>query len=139
MNVVNIMVHWNKITTKRLPLIRAPASENIGYVRPAKIQISLRIHAIQSESALGAFWIANITKTHLYNFDPLKPPFYNVKLDFTGVYIISLISAQKHRLWVFVRTASNAVLTSTYNLCFEQKYVSENFQFFCGEIFNIFE
>ena len=43
---------------------------------------------------------------HLYNFDPFKPHFYIVKLGFTGVYIIFLISAQKHRLWVFVRTAS---------------------------------
>ena len=43
-----------------------------------------------------------ITKTHLYNFDPLIPHFYIVKLGFTGVYIIFLISAQK--------------------LCFEQKY-----------------
>ena len=48
----------------------------------------------------------NITKTHLYNFDPFKPHFYIVKLGFTGVYIIFLISAQKHRLWVLVRTAS---------------------------------
>ena len=47
-----------------------------------------------------------ITKTYLYNFDPLKPHFYMVKLGFTGVYIIFLISAQKHRLWVLVRTAS---------------------------------
>ena len=47
-----------------------------------------------------------ITKTRLYNFDPLKPHFYIVKLGFTGVYIIFVISAQKHRLWVFVRTAS---------------------------------
>ena len=47
-----------------------------------------------------------ITKTYLYNFDPLKPHFYIVKLGFTGVYIIFLISAQKHRLWVLVRTAS---------------------------------
>ena len=31
----------------------------------------------------------------LYNFDPLKPHFYIVKLGFTGVYIIFLISAQK--------------------------------------------
>ena len=36
-----------------------------------------------------------ITKTCLYNFDPLKPHFYIVKLGFTGVYIIFLISAQK--------------------------------------------
>ena len=35
-----------------------------------------------------------ITKTRLYNFDPLKPHFYIVKLGFTGVYIIFLISAQ---------------------------------------------
>ena len=32
---------------------------------------------------------------------------------------IFLISAQKHRLWVLVR--AEAVLTSTHNLCFEQK------------------
>ena len=35
-----------------------------------------------------------ITKTYLYNFYPLKPHFYIVKLEFTGVYIIFLISAQ---------------------------------------------
>ena len=75
-------------------------------------------------------WGDIITKTCLYNFDPLKPHFYTVKLGFAGVYIIFLISAQKHRLWVFVR---EAVLTSTHNLCFEQKYekylifLSENF------------
>ena len=44
-------------------------------------------------------------KTYLYNFDPLKPHFYIVKLGITGVYIIFLISAQKHKLWVLVRTA----------------------------------
>ena len=47
-----------------------------------------------------------ITKTCLYNTDPLKPHFYIVKLGFTEVYIIFLISAQKHILWVLVRTAS---------------------------------
>ena len=35
-----------------------------------------------------------ITKTHLYNFGPLKPHFYIVKLGFIGVYIIFLIAAQ---------------------------------------------
>ena len=35
-----------------------------------------------------------ITKTCLYNSDPLKPHFYIVKLGFAGVYIIFLISAQ---------------------------------------------
>ena len=33
-------------------------------------------------------------KTRLYNFDPLEPHFYIVKLEFTGVCIIFLISAQ---------------------------------------------
>ena len=42
---------------------------------------------------------------YLYNFDPLKPHFYTVRLRFTGVYIIFLISAQKRRLRV-LRTAS---------------------------------
>ena len=36
----------------------------------------------------------SITRTYLYYFDPLKPHFYIVKLGFTGVYIIFLISAQ---------------------------------------------
>ena len=38
----------------------------------------------------------HVTKTCLYNFDPHKPHFYIVKLGFTGVNIICLISAQKH-------------------------------------------
>ena len=36
--------------------------------------------------------IQTITKTCLYNFDPLKPHAYIVKLGFTAVYIICLIS-----------------------------------------------
>ena len=35
-----------------------------------------------------------ITKTCLCNFDPLKPHFCIVKLEFTGVYIIFIISAK---------------------------------------------
>ena len=35
-----------------------------------------------------------ITKTYLYNFDPLEPHFYIEKLGFTGVIIIFLIFAQ---------------------------------------------
>ena len=48
-----------------------------------------------------------VTKTYLHmcNFD-LKLHFYVVKLGFTGVYNIFLISAQKLRLWVLVQTAS---------------------------------
>ena len=79
-----------------------------------------------------------ITKTCLYNLDPLKPHFYKVKLGFTGVDIIFLISVQKHRLWVLVRT-------STHNLYFDKKcekyqiFLSENFYVFGGKILSIFE
>ena len=58
-----------------------------------------------------------------------------MKLGFTGVCIIFLIIAQKHRLCTRYNRLAEAVLTSTYNLRFEQKYekyqsfLSENFQF----------
>ena len=41
---------------------------------------------------------SRITNPYIYNVDPLKPHFYILKLGFTGVYIIFLNSAQKHRL-----------------------------------------
>ena len=51
-------------------------------------------------------YVCTITKTCLYDIDPLKPHFYIIELVFTGVNIIFLISAQKHRLWVLIRTVS---------------------------------
>ena len=72
-----------------------------------------------------------ITKTCLYSFDPLKPHFYTVKLGFTGVYINFLISTEKHSLWVLF---AEAVLTSTHNLCFEQKH--EKYSNFYLKIFS---
>ena len=68
----------------------------------ADLMCSLNLQAIQrgkNENLCYTGWIY-ITKTYLYNFDPLKPHFYIAKLGFTGIYIIFLISAQKHRLWV---------------------------------------
>ena len=58
---------------------------------------TLNQQRIQAKQAIGARVIEvllYITKTCLYNFDPLEPHFYVVKLGFTGVYIIFLISAQ---------------------------------------------
>ena len=46
-----------------------------------------------------------ITKTYLYNFDPLKPRFYIVTLEFTGVYIIFLFLLKNIDCGL-VRTAS---------------------------------
>ena len=62
--------------------------------------------------------IVYITKTCLYNFDPLKPHFYIVKLGFIGVYIIFLISAQNidcgYSLEPPRRGGSNEYPQSTY-------------------------
>ena len=80
------------------------------------------------------FTCTNITKTYLYNFDPLKSHFYIVKLGFTGVYIIFLISAKIIDYESSLeppRRGEEAVLTSTHNLCFVQKY--EKYQIFLSE------
>ena len=59
---------------------------------------SILIYAAVSKQSFFSFEMRMlklaITKTCLYNFDPLKPHFYLVKLGFTGVYIIFLIPAQ---------------------------------------------
>ena len=76
-----------------------------------------------------------ITKTYLYHFDPLKPHFYIVKLGFTGVYIIFLISAQKHRLWYSLepprRGGSNEYPQSMFwaEIWKISAFFSENFHF----------
>ena len=64
----------------------------------------------------------NITKTRLYNFDPLKPHFYIVKLGFTGVCIIFFFLPKTWIVGTRQNRLAEAVLTSTHNLCLEQKY-----------------
>ena len=39
-------------------------------------------------------------QTSPYNVDPLSPHFYKVNLGFTGVYIIFLILALKHTIYI---------------------------------------
>ena len=86
-----------------------------------------------------------ITKTCLYNFDPFKPYFYIVKLGFTGVYIIFLISAQNidcgYSLELPRRGGSNEYPQSMFWA--EIWKISELFiwklSVFGGNIFNIFE
>ena len=70
--------------------------------------------------------LLNITKTYLYNFDPLKPHFYIVKLGFTGVHIIFLISAQNI-------DCGHSLEPPHLN------FLSENLSVFGCKIFNIFE
>ena len=77
-----------------------------------------------------------ITKTCLYNYDPLKPHFYIVKLGFTGIYIIFLISAQNldcgYSLEPSGRVGSNEYPQSMFlsrNMKKYQIFLSENFHF----------
>ena len=59
-------------------------------------------------------------KTRLYNIDPLKPQFYTVKLGFTGVYIIFLISAQNIDCGYSLEPPRRGGSNEYHNLCFEQ-------------------
>ena len=90
-------VKCHRVTVKCLPCFITVSFFNFKYL---KVLVDIVLSQVVTVTLLF------ITKTCLYNVDPLKPHFYIVKLGFTGVYIIFLISAQKHRLWVLVRTAS---------------------------------
>ena len=86
-----------------------------------------------------------ITKTGLYSFDPLKPHFYTVKLGFTGVHIIFLISAQNidcgYSLEPPRRGGSNQYPESMFwsEIWKLSEFFIWKFSFFGGKIFNIFE
>ena len=76
---------------------KAQLSEHILYVRVSKHRIftTLRKCTNLSMQVYMLIWCfaEHITKTCQYNFDPLKLYFYIVKMGFTGVYIIFLLSA----------------------------------------------
>ena len=63
----------------------------------------------------------SITKTCLHNVD-LKLHFYIVKLGFTEVYIIVLISAQNIDCEFSLEPPRRGGSNEYHNLCFEQKY-----------------
>ena len=76
-----------------------------------------------------------LTKTCLYNLDPLKPVIYIVKLGFTGVYIIFLILLENIDCGYSLEPPRRGGRNEYHNLCSELKYekyqsfLSENFQF----------
>ena len=85
------------------------------------------------------------TKTCLYNFDPPKPHLHIVKLGFTGVYIIFLNFAQKHRLWYSLEPPRRGG-SNEYTQCMSWAEMWKTSEFFIwifsvfgGEIFYMFE
>ena len=85
-----------------------------------------------------------IMKTRQYNFDPLKPHFYVVKLGFTGVYIIFLILLRNIDCGYSLKPPRRCGSNGYHNLfCTKIWKISEffiwKFSFFGCKIFNIFE
>ena len=146
--------------------------------RITETQINLHIRAVWTElrclhKELYILWIQKcapirfrsgyiITKTCLYNVDPLKPHFYIVKLGFTGVYITFLFLLKNidcgYSLEPPRRGGSNEYPQSMFlsrnrkvmfwaetiyvlsrNMKTIRIFFSENFHFFCDKIFSIFE
>ena len=93
---------FNKIKSKKL-LLETKKTPKYVLIK------TYSCHPLLSEVDFSTIQIKSdvIMKTCLNNFDSLKPHFYIVKLGFTRVYIIFLIFAQKHRLWLLARTASS--------------------------------
>ena len=65
--------------------------------------------------------MVGIMKTCPCNVYPLEPHFYIVKLGFAGVYLFFLFLLQNIDCGYLFNRLSEAVLTCTHNLCFEQK------------------
>ena len=74
-----------------------------------------------------------IIKTFLYNFEPLKTHFYIVKLEFTGVCIIFLFSAENIDCGYSLEPPHRGGSNEYPKFMFEQKkyqsFLSGNFQF----------
>ena len=91
------------------------------------------------------FDYGSITITCLYNFDPLKPHFYKVILEFTGVYIIFHILVKNidcgNTLEPPRQGGSNEYPQSMFRaeIWKISEFLFEKFHFFGGEIFNILE
>ena len=92
------VIHESKAVQIHVHIAIAAASMCLGCLVALKIRTTTMSHIVW-KSTFGHVRPANHHETYLYNFDPLKPHFYIVKLGFTGVCIIFLISAQKRRLW----------------------------------------
>ena len=104
-----------------------------------------KIKQQQKSISLSSAEFAHITKTCLYNIDPLQPHFYIVKLGFTGVYIIFLISAQNIDCGYLLEPprwgGSNEYPQSMFwaGIWKIFAFFIWKFSCFCEEIFNIFE
>ena len=73
-----------------------------------------------------------ITTTRLYNFEP-----YSKTEIYRGIHYFSYFCSETYIVGIRYNRLTKEVLTSAYNLCFEQKY--EKYQSFLFENFQFFE
>ena len=72
----------------------------ISFFEKCRVLANIRYEDLQCQGhkvkSSDLFETVHITKTYLYNFDPLKPHFYIVELRFTGVFIIFFLFLLKN-------------------------------------------
>ena len=79
---------------------------------------------------LGYSWKWLITKTFLYNVNPLKPNFYTVNLELTGYTLLFLFLLKSIDCGICYNRLAETVLTSTRNLLGKvSDFLSENVRF----------
>ena len=111
---------------------------------PRSVSSDIELHCL-SVLILKLNTVRLIRKTYLYNFDPLKPHLYIVKLVFTGVYIILLVSAQNIDCGYSLEPprwgGSNEYPQSMFwaEIWKISEFFIWKFSFFGGIIFSVFE
>ena len=103
-----------KKKTKKLSFVRFLEKQGKPSIEPILIS-ALNIQLYYRRSKRHPYII---TKTYLYNVDPLKSHFYIVKLGFTGVYIIFHISAQNIDCGYSLEPPRRGGSNEYHNLCF---------------------
>ena len=165
--IQNIKIVWNKRTMLKMPFKNSLLISLLSPVKFAEIKVNSKyfffllsgkyvlekcilfsheaeMH-VQKNSESDNKSLDAITKTRLYNFDPLKPHFYIVKLEFTWVYIIFLISAKNIDCGYSLELPRRGSYNGYPQSVFWEKYEKNirifiwKFSFFGGKIFSIFE
>ena len=80
---------WERMTVGNISWSISTTEVAIGGLCPVILAIPGHIlYCFQANQKVGKRSNKGITKTYLFNYDPLKPYFYIVKLGFTGVHTI---------------------------------------------------
>ena len=91
---IHITLHMRNVSSGHLLSIETAIVSNKIQIKQKYRDSSLNRVSLVFLTNKNRLFLSYITKTCLYSIDPLKPHFYIVKLGFTGVYLIFLISAQ---------------------------------------------